>query len=223
MNPNRKPGFFDYGGKLWSWCQSLLSLILLNLLFIVGCVPVLTIGTSLLALMELSIDRARYGGEVFPVFKEFWQAYKRHLGRGIPLTIALVLVFGSLFLDYLWLAGGTTLFQGLFGLLGAVTVILCMILVYYIPLLSSGNYRLWDGVIEAFFASFSHWARSLPTALALVALVVLCLLIPNLYLALLPVMIVIGFALMGMALAAIVESTLPDAENDDEEYEEEDE
>lgn len=218
MNPNRKPGFFDYGGKLWSWCQSLLSIILLNLLFLAGCLPVLTIGASMLALTECSIDRARYGGEVFPVFKEFWQAYKRHLRRGIPLTIALVLVFGSLFLDYLWLAAGA-LFQGLFGVLAAVTIMLTMILVYYIPLLSSGNYSLWDGVIEAFFAAFSHWSRSLPTALVIVGLVVACLYIPNLYLALLPILVVFGFSFIAMVLAAVVERTLPDAENEDDEEE----
>ena len=220
MHPNRKPGFFDYGGKLWSWCQSLLALILMNLLFLVGCIPVLTIGVSVLALTEVSIDRIRYGGEVFPVFREFWQAYKRHLGRGIALSAALILIFGSLFLDYLWIASGTTLFRGLVGLLGAITVILSMILVYYVPLLSSGSYRLWDGLIEAFFYSFSHWPRSLPSALALVALVALCLLIPNLYLALLPILVIIGFALISLALSAIVQDTLPDAENEDD-YEEE--
>lgn len=220
MRPDRKPGFFDYGGKLWGWCQSLLSVILLNLLFLLGCAPVLTIGTSVLALTELSLDRTRYGGEVFPIFKEFWQAYKRHLGRGIVLTVALVLVFGALFLDFLWLET-TPLFPGQFGLLAAVTVMLTMILVYYVPLLSSGNYRMWDCVIEAFFLSFSNWARSLPTALLLVALVVLCLLIPNLYLALLPVLLMVGFALIAAAIAAIVDITLPDAPGEDE-YEEDD-
>ena len=219
MNPHRKPGFFDYGGRLWSWCQSLLALILTNLLFLAGCIPVITIGTSLLALTEISIDRVRYGGEAFPAFKDFWQAFRRHLGRGILLTVALLLVFGALFLDYLWIESGTELFPGLLGLLIAVTVVLSMILVYYLPLLSSGEYRLWDGLIEAFFLSLSHWYRSLPTALALVALVALCLMLPNLYLALLPILIIIGFALLGMALAAIVQDTLPDAENSEEEYE----
>lgn len=219
MNPNRKPGFFDYGGKLWGWCQALLSVIFLNLLFLVGCLPVLTVGTSMLALTEVSIDRARYGGEVFPIFKEFWDAYKRHLRRGIPLTIALALVFGSLFLDFLWLSAGA-LFQGLFGVLAALSIMLCMILIYYIPLLCSGQYSLWNGVIEAFFISFAHWSRSLPATLVIVVLITACLYIPNLFLALLPVMIVVGFALIAAALAALVEGTLPDAEDaayDDEE------
>ena len=220
MRLDRKPGFFDYGGKLWTWCQSLLALILLNLLFLVGCLPVVTFGTSLLALTELSIDRARYGGDISPIFRAFWVSYKRHLLRGIPLTFVLVLVYGALFLDYMWIAGGVTLFSGLFGLLAAITVILTMILVYYLPLISSGEYRLWDGVTEAFFISFSHWGRSLPCALALVALVVVCLFIPDLCLALLPVFVVIGFSLIARALASAVESTLPGAEEPQDDYEE---
>lgn len=129
----RKPGFFDYGGQLWVFCQGLLSLIFLNAMFIIGSLPVLTVGTSLLALTEVTLDRIRYGGEAFSVFREFWQAYKRHMRRGIPLSLVLIPVAAALVLDFLWIAGGQSLFPGLFGVMGAVTVILLMILSYYLP------------------------------------------------------------------------------------------
>lgn len=219
----RKPGFFDYGGQLWVFCQAFLSLIFTNLLFIVGCLPVLTIGTSLLALTEVTIDHCRYGNEAaFSVFPDFWRAYKRHLRRGIPLTIALVLVFGSLVLDYLWVAGGQGLFPGLFGLLGAITFILMMILVYYLPLLTTGKYTLWDGVIAAFFASFSHWGLALADAAIVVAAILLCLYIPNIFVSMIPVFLIIGFALSARVLLSLIVDTLADEDGDAETDEEED-
>ena len=125
----RKPGFFDYGGQLWVFCQGLLTLIFTNIMFLLGCLPVVTIGSSLLALTDVTLDRIRYGNEIaFSVFPDFWRAYKRHLRRGIPLSFALILVFGALVLDFLWIAGGQGLFQGLFGVMGAITVILLLLL-----------------------------------------------------------------------------------------------
>ena len=215
----RKPGFFDYGGKLWIWCQAFLSLILLNVLFLVGCLGVLTIGTSLLALTEVTLDRIRYENELFSVFRDFWKAYKRHLRRGIPLSIILFLVFGSLVLDYLWIAGGQGLFPGLFGVLGAVTIILLMILVYYLPLLSSGQYSLWDGVIAAFFESFSHWGLALVEAVLMVGAVLLCLYIPNIFVSMIPVFLIIGFSLCCRIMLSLIADTLP---NGNEEEDEED-
>ena len=217
----RKPGFFDYGGKLWVWCQALLSLVFLNILFLVGCLPVLTIGTSLLALTEVTLDRARYGGELFSVFRDFWRAYKHHLRRGIPLSIALILVFGSLVLDYMWVAGGQGLFPGLFGVLGAVTVILLMILSYYLPMLSSGKYTLWDGVIAAFFESFSHWGLALVEALLIIGAALLCLYIPSIFVAMIPIFLIIGFSLSSRILLSLIVDTLPDDDEDEEDEEEE--
>ncbi len=218
-----KPGFFDYGGQLWIFCQALLSLIFLNLMFLVCSLPVLTIGASLLALTEVTIDRCRYGGEAFPIFQEFWKAYKRHLRRGIPLSIALFLVFGTLVLDFMWISSGQSLFPGLFGLMGAVTVILLMILVYYLPLLTTGQYSLWDGVIAAFFESFSHWGLALADALLVVGAVALCLYIPNIFVAMIPVFLIIGFALCARILLSLIVDTLPDENLDEDEDSDEEE
>ncbi len=214
----RKPGFFDYGGQLWVFCQGLLSLIFSNLMFLLGCLPVLTIGASLLALTEVTIDHCRYGNEAaFSVFPDFWRAYKRHLLRGIPLTLALILVFGALVLDFMWIASGQGLFQGLLGLMGAITVILLMILIYYLPLLSTGKYKLWDGVIAAFFASFSHWGLALVDAALVVIAILLCLFIPNIFVSMVPVFLVIGFALSARILLSLIVDTL--AEDEDSEAE----
>ena len=217
----RKPGFFDYGGQLWVFCQGLLTLIFTNIMFLLGCLPVVTIGSSLLALTDVTLDRIRYGNEIaFSVFPDFWRAYKRHLRRGIPLSFALILVFGALVLDFLWIAGGQGLFQGLFGVMGAITVILLMILVYYLPLLTTGKYSLWDGVIAAFFESFSHWGLSLVDAGIVIAAALLCLFIPAIFVAMIPVFLIIGFALSSRILLSLVADTLKvddEDESDDEE------
>ena len=220
-NNRNKPGFFDYGGQLWVFFQAFLSLIFLNLLFIVGSLGVVTLGASLLALTEVTIDRCRYGGEAFSIFQEFWKSYKRHLLRGIPLSIVLILVVAALVLDYMWIAAGQGLFPGLFGLLGAITLILTMILVYYLPLLTTGKYSLWEGVIAAFFESFSHWGLALADAAIVLVAILLCLYIPDIFVAMIPVFLIIGFALVARILLTLIVDTLPDEDDEEEEEEEE--
>ena len=221
-NNRNKPGFFDYGGQLWVIFQAFMSLVFLNLLFLVGCLGVVTLGASLLALTEVTIERCRYGGEAFSIFKEFWKAYKRHLRRGIPLSIALILISASLVLDYMWIAAGQGLFPGLFGLLGAITLILTMILVYYLPLLTTGKYSLWEGVIAAFFESFSHWGLALADAAIVLVSILLCLYIPDILVAMIPVFLIVGFALVARILLSLIVDTLPgEDDGEDDEGEEE--
>ena len=50
------------------------DIIILNMIFVVGCIPVITIGTSLSALYAVAMKMAR--GEDPSVWKEFWKAYK---------------------------------------------------------------------------------------------------------------------------------------------------
>ena len=55
------------------------DIIILNMIFVVGCIPVITIGTSLSALYAVAMKMAR--GEDPSVWKEFWKAYKRTSDR----------------------------------------------------------------------------------------------------------------------------------------------
>ena len=47
------------------------DIIILNMIFVVGCIPVITIGTSLSALYAVAMKMAR--GEDPSVWKEFWK------------------------------------------------------------------------------------------------------------------------------------------------------
>ena len=55
------------------------DIIILNMIFVVGCIPVITIGTSLSALYAVAMKMAR--GEDPSVWKEFWKAYKRNFNH----------------------------------------------------------------------------------------------------------------------------------------------
>ena len=94
----RKPGFFDYDGPFMRICQEFASFILTNILFILCCVPVITIGPALVALTHVSLQHWRKGLQ-HSVPRIFWQAFCQNLKQGSILTLLLIIVGGTSIMD----------------------------------------------------------------------------------------------------------------------------
>ncbi len=74
--------FFDKFGEL----------VTLNLLFVLGCIPIFTIGTSITAVYYVTnqMVREKYG----VVRKDWWKSYKMNLKQTVPIwTVMMILVY----------------------------------------------------------------------------------------------------------------------------------
>ncbi len=74
------------------------DIIILNMIFVVGCIPVITIGTSLSALYTVAMKMAR--GEDPSVWKEFWKAYKRNFRPATICWMIMAVIAILLFVDF---------------------------------------------------------------------------------------------------------------------------
>lgn len=74
------------------------DIIILNMIFVAGCIPVLTIGTSLSALYTVAMKMAR--GEDPSVWKEFWKAYKRNFKPATICWLIMAVIAILLFMDF---------------------------------------------------------------------------------------------------------------------------
>ena len=81
--------FFDYDGKPMSFLNKTGEIILVNIVFLLCCIPVVTIGSALTSFYYATMKsiRRERGGPV----KEFFHSMKRTLGRGILLTVCILL------------------------------------------------------------------------------------------------------------------------------------
>jgi len=62
------------------------NLLILNLCWLIGCLPLVTIGTSTIAAFAVTLKMAE-DREDISITKQFWSAYKAELKHGIPLTL----------------------------------------------------------------------------------------------------------------------------------------
>lgn len=77
----------------------LTNLLILNFYWFLGCLPLVTIGTSTIAAFTVTLkmveDREEPGMTV-----QFWSAYIHNLKHGIPLTLILAAAVYSIWLDF---------------------------------------------------------------------------------------------------------------------------
>lgn len=90
--------FFSYDGKLMEILNKLGEIILVNIVFLICCIPVVTIGSALTSFYYAMMKSVRRERGV-PV-REFMSSMKRTLGRGVLLTIAVIVWMALLFVGW---------------------------------------------------------------------------------------------------------------------------
>lgn len=156
--------FFSYDGKLMGVLNKLGEIILLNIVFILCCVPVVTAGSALTSFyyaMMKSVRRER-GGPV----REFMNSMKRTFARGLLFTIGIIVWMALLFLGWQMArtnaAGSVTFSLVLYD--AAILISVC-ILIYLFPVLS----RFEMKPMQIIKLSFVMCIRFLPVTAAVAA------------------------------------------------------
>lgn len=107
--------FFDPDSKPMQVLGSFADMIVLNVCFLVGCVPVVTVGASVSALYAAMLRRQR--GEGSSVFAAFWKDWKQNLRPGIACWLMQLAITAFFAFDF-WFS--IRFSKSAPGLLGAV-------------------------------------------------------------------------------------------------------
>lgn len=113
--------------------NTLCNFFVLNLIFLITCVPIFTIGSALASLYYVMSKETKgeYGYLVRTYIREFKRNFKVGILAFLPfLASGIMIVFNLLF----WPIRGTTLSSGITGLLIALSVIWLIVFHYTFPL-----------------------------------------------------------------------------------------
>lgn len=127
--------FFNYDSPFWTFMSRIADLVILNILWLIFCLPVFTIGASTAAMYRVALNLVR--GEGSGVVRTFWAAFKLNFKQGVLLFLIL-LVPTVLVVYELWmfLSGAVTqsIWMGVVFCFPALLVALVTAYVY--PLLA---------------------------------------------------------------------------------------
>jgi len=160
MKKKSSGGLMPYDGKIVNLLDKAGEIILLDMVFLLCCLPVVTAGsafTSLYYATMKSIRRERG----YPV-REFFCSMKRTLAKGTLLTVLIVIWMGLIFLGRQYAreqsaAGGQRFTPGT-AVYDLFFIISCCIVLYIFPVLSRFEMKL-TGIVKL---SFLMCVRFLP-------------------------------------------------------------
>lgn len=119
---------FKLGNRLW-------QLIILNLLFILTCLPMITIGASLTALYYTCLKLVRK--EESSMLKDYWHSFKLNFKQSTVIFLIVALIGLFLFIDYYYI-GILTASAGNFGryVFYAIILLYLLFVTFVFPLQS---------------------------------------------------------------------------------------
>lgn len=192
--------FFDFEGPFFQAFEKIADIIILNIIFIICCLPVITIGASLTALSCITQKMARK--EEGYIVRGFFSSFKRNFIQATVIWIILMIFGGVLYVDVRVISGtlsgvAFTMFTAFILLSGIVYLFVFM---YVFPVLAKFDNTVINTMRNALILSF----RCLPWTFLLILLTAVPLIAGYFYMQIaIPVYIFAGFSLTSLAASHI--------------------
>ena len=141
------------------------DLIILNLIFMLSCIPIVTIGASISALHSVCLKIVR--GQESYMWQGFWKAFRQNFKQGTILWIISILLFIFINMDYTILnAADIPFFSYVRVALGTVSAILFSMFIYVFPIIAHFKCTIRQAIKNALFMTIGH----LPFSIILVVM-----------------------------------------------------
>lgn len=127
----------------------------LSLIYVVFCIPIITIGPATTALYYTAIKVLRR--ERGYVWSEFWGCFKSNFRDGLIIGIIMTLLYALLAFNLVTMTSSTASYAGyLYGAYIAMAIVLTCIACYIYPILSRFVLKKTKVLRLAFYMAFRH-------------------------------------------------------------------
>ena len=161
---------FNFEGPVFSFLSRLADLFWLNLLFIVCCIPVVTIGAASTAMHYVTLKMAK--DEEGYITKSYFKAFKDNFIQATIIWVIFLVIMLVMFMDLRIANGGIT--ADLFAdpmvrnivivAVGVMVIVVAMTLTYVFPILAQFDNTVKNTIKNAFLISIRH----LPYTIAMI-------------------------------------------------------
>ena len=154
------------------FCREFTTLLKLNLIFLVSCIPIVTIGPSIGAMTAVTVKMVK--DEPSDIYYDFKQAFKKNWKQSFILSIfggLTLIIIISAFLYYFQLEGIS--YYSMMFIIAVVTIITGMMWIYAYPMVVSVNLKLHHIIKNSFILSIMYIKNSIIAFLICSLLVVL--------------------------------------------------
>ncbi|MWV55731.1 YesL family protein [Streptococcus zhangguiae] len=147
---------FNTDNRLMIVCEKILDLVTLNLLFLISCLPIVTIGIAKISLYR-TVQEVRNSRRV-PVLRLYARTFRSEWKQGLALGSIELMVTVVCFFNILFFRGQTAmLFQGMKMLAFGLFFLMSMVMLYAYPLAARFEQSLQEVLQIAFVVAGLHF------------------------------------------------------------------
>lgn len=203
---------FDLDSPVMRFLSRMADLMILNLVIVVCCLPIITIGASITAMHYVMLKIAR--GEDGYIVKDFFKSFKLNFKQSTVIWLIMLLLIAVFAGDYLILNyGGIEFPKGMGMALAVVAVLVFIVSTYIFPVLARFDNSIKNTIKNGCMMSIIAAPKAVLMAILTVSPVILAILVP----ALLPLVILFGISFPGFLCAKLYSQTFrrfePEAED----------
>lgn len=166
---------FNMDNKFFTFMGHVADLVILNLLFIVCCIPIVTVGPALTALYYVTLKMAK--GEESYIVRPFFKSFKENLKQGIIIWLIVLALIVLLVCDFLIMSqtSGSIYTVVKYGL-GIIALVVAMVSLYVFPLLAKFDNTIKGTFRNGLLMSIRHLPKTFLMLLVPVAAIIITLL-----------------------------------------------
>ena len=195
--------FFNMDSPLWRFLGRLADIMILNIVFLITCIPIVTIGAAWTSLSYVTLKMSR--DEESYIVKSYFKAFRQNFRQATViwiLTLAVMLIF---YMDFHIIRNmASSMVQIMYVLLSAIALLFGLTLLYVFPVLAKFDNTILNTIKNAFLISISNLPRTLLMLVVIVGSAVLTFLSQQTIAVGLLLWTMIGFALIAFLNAHIL-------------------
>ena len=207
--------FFNMDNSLWRFLGRLADVMILNIVFLITCLPVVTIGAAWTSLSYVTLKMSR--DEESYIVKSYFKAFRQNFRQATAIwgiSLAAMFIF---YMDFHIVKNmNQSMAQMMFILLSAIALLFALTLLYVFPVLAKFDNTVMNTIKNAFFMAIGNLPRTLLMVAVIVGSVVLTFLSQQTIAIGLLVWIMCGFALIAFLnahiLVKVFDRYIPDEE-----------
>lgn len=168
---------FGLDSPLMQALSKVADLLWLNVLTVICCLPVVTVGASLTAMNYMALKIVR--NEECYITRGFFKSFRQNFKQATAIWLILLLVIVILITDFFIMSGGTESGAGkiLWGVVAAVGLMVVFTMLYVFPVLAKFENTVFRTIKNAFMISLMQFPKTVVMLAAYVAPMILFFLV----------------------------------------------
>jgi len=163
---------FNLDSPLMRFLTKLADLMILNILFLITCIPVVTIGAAWTALYYVALKMVR--DEEGSIFRGYFHAFRLNFRQATILWLGILVIGGVLVLDLLILARIDSPVAAAMNMgVGIIAILAFLVLQYLFPLLAKFDAGVVQTLKNACLLTVGHLPKTLLMAFSAVGIILI--------------------------------------------------